>query len=554
MHDVAGNLHIVFNGEIYDFAELRTQLRSAGYVFRSDSDTEVILAAYQRWGVECVKHLNGMFAFAIYDAAARTLVLARDRAGEKPLYYSVANGVLRFASELKAIMADVTFERRVELDSLNFYLYMGFVPDERTLLRGVHKLPPAHVMSYDVASSNLKITRYWSPPAAPAALATDERELLQELETLLLGAVRRQMVADVPVGILLSGGVDSSLVTAMATRVSSDVKTFTVRFPGHRKHDETCHARLIADHFHTQHLELEAQPSSVDILPLLARQFDDPIVDSSMVPMYLISRLVREHCTVALGGDGGDELFGGYGHHRRLLWMQAKMGKVPQWARAATASVATRCLPVGFKGRNWLAGLGTDFDKGVPLIACYFDNVARARLLNGGYTSMAEPSRNGHMPAATDLLQRATRLDFENYLPGDILVKVDRASMLSSLEMRSPLLDYRLIEFAYGKVPSNLKATPHEGKLLLKRLAQHVLPPEFDLRRKQGFSIPLDVWISAGPWQAFFREVLLGADTIFARDAVEKLFDGQARGYSNSERLFALVFLELWRREYRVAM
>jgi asparagine synthase (glutamine-hydrolysing) len=374
---------------------------------------------------------------------------------------------------------------------------------------------------------------------------------------LLEDAVRRQLVADVPVGVLLSGGVDSSLVTAMAARNTRGIKTFTVHFPGHRQYDESEHARLIARHFGTEHMELEASDASTDLLPILARQFDEPLVDSSMIPTYLISRLVRDHCTVALGGDGGDELFGGYAHYNRLLWLQEKASRVSRDLRVPIARAAEVLLPIGFKGRNWLQGLGVDFDKGLPLIAAYFDRQARRRLLKDGliHTLVAEDVRENRIPRSCDLLQRATRMDFENYLAEDILVKVDRASMLTSLEVRAPLLDYRIIEFAFRKVPSYLKATANGRKLLLKKLTSRLLPPAFDQDRKQGFSIPLASWLRAGTWHNFFREVLLGSDdSPFARKALADLLRGQAKGRANSERLFGLVMFELWRREYQVAI
>jgi len=300
-----------------------------------------------------------------------------------------------------------------------------------------------------------------------------------------------------------------------------------------------------------------AAESTVDLLPLLARQFDEPMVDSSMIPTYLVSRLVREHCTVALGGDGGDELFGGYAQYNRLLWLQQKLGGIPHGLRLAAARAAGALLPVGFRGRTWLQALGIDLGAGLPLIASLFDRGTRQRLMSGHapWQLAAERIREQRIPGSADLLQRATRMDFGNYLAEDILVKVDRASMLNSLEVRAPLLDYRLIEFAFGKVPSRLKATASSRKVLLKKLAARILPREFDQRRKQGFSIPLASWLQSGPWKALFREVLLDSDhPAFDRKEVARLLAGQANGRVNSERLFALVLFELWRREYQISM
>jgi len=563
MQDESGHLHITFNGEIYNHQELRRELATKGYGFRSTSDTEVILVAYREWGAECLQRLNGMFAFGLYDDQQRTLFVARDRSGEKPVFYAMAKGKLSFASELKALLVDPGFPRQIDPEALDCYLAFGYVPGERCILRGFSKLPPAHAMKFELDSGALSIWRYWQLPAPPETLAApvEETELLDELEHLLEDSVRRQLMADVPVGVLLSGGVDSSLVTALAARAGSRIKTFTIRFPGHDGYDETEHARLVARHFSTEHVELEAEPSTVDLLPELARQFDEPMVDSSMIPTYLVSKLVREHCKVALGGDGGDELFGGYPHYSRLLWFGQRMGFVPLRLRRTFASLAANLLPAGFKGRNWLQAWGADLDREVPLIAAHFLRRERKSLLNprpagdGAARQGAEAIRRQRTLPHADLLQRASRMDFENYLPEDILVKVDRASMLTSLEVRAPWLDHRLVEFAFGKVPSRLKATATARKILPRKLARRLLPREFDIQRKQGFSIPLALWLQGREWGGFFRQVLLDSpDSLFDRSAVQKLLKGQERGRSNSERLFALVLFELWRREYNIGI
>jgi asparagine synthase (glutamine-hydrolysing) len=558
MWDTARERCIIFNGEIYNYRELKAELCAKGHNFKSESDTEVILEAYREWGIDCVSRLNGMYAFALFDSQRNHVVMARDRAGEKPLFYRIANGEMRFASERKALMADPEFPRRVDPQALDCYLAMGFVPDERTILNGVKKLPPAHLLVFDLGTGTGRVSRYWSaPPLEPSANSADEEELLNELDALLADAVSRQSHADVPVGILLSGGVDSSLVTAMAARSSRDVHTFTIRFPDNPGYDETEHARLVATHFGTRHLELEADKTTVDLLPVLAHQYDEPIVDSSMVPTYLVSRLVREHCTVALGGDGGDELFGGYHHYNRLLWAQSRTAGVPRPMLQAVGSAAGSMLPTGFKGRIWLQALGADFRDGLPLIASYFDEGLRHELLGSRSNDRlsAEKIRESLIPSDPDLLQRATRMDFQNYLVEDILVKVDRASMLNSLEVRAPLLDYRIIEFAFGRVPSRLKATATSRKILLKTLARKLLPPGFDLVRKQGFSIPIKDWLKGGEWKDFFHDVLLSSEnTTFNKKVVERLLDGQRKGRNNSERLFALVMFELWRRDYSVSV
>lgn len=573
-------LTIVFNGEIYNHKEIRKELgehdfgirnsefgnsckstsdSAGGRVWNGSSDTEVLLAAYAKWGTDCLRALNGMFAFAIYDERKRQLFLARDRAGEKPLFYRLENGKLWFASELKALMAVPGLSRKIDPKALDCYLAFGYVPGEMCILEGYHKLPPAHAMTFDLDRGTHHIWQWWQlPPFEEVGVRgqVQEEHLIDELEVLLEDAVAKQMVADVPVGILLSGGVDSSLVTAMAVRKSKKVRTFTIGFPEAAKLDETEHARLIAKHFGTDHTELMAEPAAAELIPLLARQFDEPMVDSSMIPTFLVSRLVRQHCTVALGGDGGDELFAGYEHYSRLLWMQRRLRFVPSWLRHAVAISAEKMLPAGLKGRNYLQGLAVDLGQGLPNLEIYFDRTNRKKLLQKKDDSsmIAEEVWRSRIPIQKDLLQRATRMDYGSYLAEDILVKVDRSSMVNSLEVRAPLLDYRVIEFAFGKVPARLKATECEKKILLKRLATRVLPPEFDKKRKQGFSIPLAGWLENGPFRDLFHETLTSADCLFDPKTAMGLLKGQDVGFNNGERLFALVQFELWRKCYQTSL
>jgi asparagine synthase (glutamine-hydrolysing) len=558
MSSADNEITIVFNGEIYNFRELRSELEDLGLRFYSNSDTEVIIYAYKHWGTNCLSRLNGMFSLAIYDNRSQKLFLARDRVGEKPLFYHYKNGTLHFASELKALMADSSFTRSINLESLDCYLTMGFIPGERCILNDFNKLPPAHAMQFDLRNDEIQKWRYWQLPEIESntkLVKESQIKLLKELEDLLEDSVCRQMVADVPVGVLLSGGVDSSLITAMAVRASNNVKTFTIRFPGHGKFDETEHARLIAKHFGTEHVELNARPNNVDILPLLAKQFDEPMVDSSMIPMFLVSNLVRQHCTVALGGDGGDELFGGYPKYPYVQWMQKRLGIIPLPLRKLLSSSSGYFLPLGFKGRNLLIGIGVELKSGLPLNA-FFDRKSRLNLMREFeyWRTPSEAIFNDRIPINSDILQRATRMDFSSYLAEDILVKVDRSSMLNSLEMRTPFLDYRIIEFAFGKVPSNLKANTSDKKILLKMLTKKLLPPGFDLQRKQGFSIPLSEWLKFGAFRDLFNDVLMDSQCIFNKSAVISIFRDQDLFRGNSERLFALVLFELWRRAYKATL
>jgi len=551
MSDASGTVWITFNGEIYNFKDVRRELESRGRRFRSASDTEVVVEAYCEWGEEFLSRLHGMFALAIYDGGRRRLLLARDRAGEKPLFYRHAGGKLSFASELKALLADPAFPRTIDVRSLDFYLAYGYVPGEMSIFEGTAKLGQGEALTFDLAGGTLRKWRYWRLPEAGAARASEE-ELIEELDHRLEAAVRRQLVADVPVGILLSGGLDSSLVTAMAARVSSrPVKTFTISFPGHAGHDEAPFARMVANHFGTEHAELAAEAATLELLPMLARQYDEPIADHSMVPTYLVSRLIRREATVALGGDGGDELFGGYHHYQWLLREERLRGYAPRPLRRLAGAAASHLLPVGTRGRNHIIGLSNDTGYSIAHINLYFDARTRRALLRPHGVSLDRvPER--YRAALTDPddspLRRGMETDFRTTMADDYLVKVDRASMLNSLEIRAPFLDVPVVEFAFGRVPDELKVTERERKILLRRLGARLLPPQLDLTRKQGFTMPIDNW-AQGEWGRFMEATLRQSDS-FDRKTVDALIAGQRRGRVGAHRMYALAFFELWRREY----
>ena len=560
MLDASGQLCITLNGEIYNYRELRRELEVRGHRFSTASDTEVVLEAYRAWGADCLAHLDGMFAFGLYDTATRRLFLARDRAGEKPLFYAHRPGQLVFASELKAMMADPAFPRTLDLEALDYYLAYGYVPGERCILQGVRKLAPGHAMTYDLETDTLHAWRYWQLPEPPRPPDVSAQELEQELEALLEGAVRRQLVADVPVGVLLSGGLDSSLVTAMAARVSTGpVQTFTVSFPGHGAFDEAPYARQVAEYFGTRHTELAAEPAVVELLPELARQYDEPMADSSMVPTFLVSRLIRQHAKVALGGDGGDELFGGYPHYNWLLRQERVRRFLPAALRKWASGMAARALPPGWPGRNHIIGFAADLPFSIAHINLYFDLETRRRLLLPVVARDApdrltpEQYRAGMCSRVHTPLRQATEADFRTTMVDAYLVKVDRACMLNSLEVRAPWLDHRIVEFAFGRVPDKLRATESARKVLPRRLARRMLPETLDLERKQGLAMPLAAWFK-GEWGAYIESVLREADShLFDRRTIQSLIVGQRRGYANTQRLFALAMFELWRREYHIA-
>ena len=350
------------------------------------------------------------------------------------------------------------------------------------------------------------------------------------------------------------------MITAYAARSERKLNTFTVSFQDHQSFDESYHARRIANHFGTNHTELDVSSVDVELFLKLACHYDEPIIDSSMVPTFLVAEQVKKYCSVALGGDGGDELFGGYKHYSRLNFLFSKSQYIPKVARKCVAELASRVLPVGFPGRIWLEALGVDLNKELPLIARYFDDTLRKNLFKKNFfdssrvTEDAETIFKEMSVKEDDLVSRATLTDFHLYLAEDILVKVDRASMLNSLEVRSPFLSHKVIEFAFGNVPPEFKVDGNRRKIMLSALAETALPRDFITNRKQGFSIPLDSWLQQGPFRKYFEEVLMDDGCCFNIHVVRNLFKGIGKRSNNSERLFGLLIFELWRRAYNVSL
>jgi asparagine synthase (glutamine-hydrolysing) len=547
MVDDSGRFVITFNGEIYNYQEIRQELLTVGYTFRGSCDTEVLLYAYKHWGEACLDRLNGMFAFGIYDKGTAelrpSLFLARDRAGKKPLYYALEGRSLRFASELKAL------GHRGDLDmaALNSYLALGCYPGEMSILKGVRKLLPGHAATFSPSTGAWRTWAWWKLPAQESFDA-DPEQLTDEIAALLEDSVRRRLISDVPVGIFLSGGLDSSLVTAAAAHVSSTpVKTFTIRVPA-SGFDESPYATLVARHFGTDHHELAANAASLAVLDDMAAFFDEPLADSSLIPTFMVSRLTRRYVTVALGGDGGDEIFGGYPHVLNALLGQRRFGWLPTSFWRTLADVAN-VLPVGTKGRNrvlsWQEGPALARAWGTP----YFDIGARRQLLGlevlaelGEDLAAPELGRKRLMASESDLVRGLGVLDFSTTLPDDFLVKIDRASMMNALEVRSPFLDHRLVDLAFRRVPSALKCDGNETRRIERLLAKRWLPPSLDIRRKQGFSVPLGDWFRcAGP--AAIRERLRGLPDIIDKVFVEDQVQGHMAGRENGSRLFALAML-----------
>ncbi len=549
-----GLKYIVFNGEIYNFRDLRKELVRRGFSFHTESDTEVILKAYEAFGLGFIERLNGMFAFAVVDLEKNRLLLARDRVGEKPLFYYQDAHRVSFASELKALLTDPNAPRELHGEALDCFLSFGYVPGWRSILKGYRKLPPGHFLNMDLQTGAVSVARYWRPPDPPPdGQDIDEQGLCEELRGLLSDAVRRQLIADVPVGVLLSGGVDSSLVAALAAQHTPRVRTFTIRFPGSEL-DESRHAHLIARHIGSDHVVLDAGGQSVELLPELAEQYDEPMADSSAIPTFLVSKLTRRYCTVALGGDGGDELFGGYTSYSRLLQLNRGIGWIPRPLRRLVAQLARAGWPRYWRGRGLLRQFDADLRHALPDNCFLFDRNARRILLAalgpGGSFGAAEEIWMEGVDSRLPLLARSMRRDYDYYLPDDVLVKVDRASMRNSLEVRSPLLDYRVVEFAFGKVPIYKKVNDRGRKLFLKRAACTLLPDGFDYERKQGFRAPLQDWFNQSSARGFLIDSLSGFAAAFGVNLPVVLGAQGSSGWE--QRVYALAMFELWRRRYRI--
>lgn len=545
-----GRFVIVFNGEIYNYQQIKESLKALGVRFCSDSDTEVLLAAYMNWGEACLSRLNGMFAFAIHDqgtpSISPSLFFARDRAGEKPFYYSHASGTFRFASEVKAL----DHAGEINIQALNYYLSLGYVPGNMCLFTGVHKLPPAHCGLLNLGTGELSIRRYWELPASRPESDASGFELAQKAEVLIEDSVRLRLIADVPVGVLLSGGLDSSLVTAAAARVSSGpVETFTIALPGSSL-DEAHHAQKVASYFGTRHHVLPLDKPSLDLLDGLAPLIDEPIADSSILPAWLVFGLARKQVTVALGGDGGDELFGGYSDYSTSLADARRWGWAPQHLFQAAAAAAAY-LPAGVRGRNRIASLRSGPFQQLIWGRPYFDSRLRRRLLKtdataelGAGLEAPEHFLRDLFHQGSDPLDSMTRTHFGSILPDDFLVKVDRASMAHSLEVRAPFLDHRLIEFAFGQIPSDWKVQGNESRRLQRLLAKQWLPPDLDINRKQGFSIPINEWLRNEGERGLMAR-MVGLPDVINLDEVRRLVRGHLAGRANGGRLFALIMLAI---------
>jgi asparagine synthase (glutamine-hydrolysing) len=556
-----GSVSVILNGEIYNYRELRAGLEERGHHFRSASDTEVLPHLYEEYGTQMVEHLNGMFAFALWDARRRRLFVARDRFGEKPLYWGVFDGLFLFASEPKVLLAHPRVRPRLNTQALRRYLSFDYVPAPLSIYEGIQKLTAAHYLT--VEEGRVEVKQYWRLSYKTREPVPSEAEAAARLRELMTDAVRMRLVSDVPLGVLLSGGVDSSAVAALAVRSSAEtVKTFSISF-AEASFDESAYARAVASFLGTDHHE---ERLSVDLAANLVGEIgswmDEPLSDPSLVPTYLLSRFTRRHVTVALGGDGGDELFAGYpmywGHRLAQLY-----ARVPRFARRRLVEPAVRRLPVktsnlsfDFKARRFIAGAD-------------YDSVARHHIWFGSFTpeeqnmlltEEARASGDGDIYGdarrlleeecdADNVVECMQSLDTRLYLAEDILTKVDRASMAVSLEVRAPFLDPRVAEFA-ASLPADYKLRGRKSKYILKRAVDPLLPPFVTRRGKKGFGIPVAEWLK-GRLRPLARDLLsperIRKSRLFNPDYVTRLQDEHERGAANHRKLlWTLLMFELW--------
>jgi len=555
-----GSIWIVFNGEIYNFQEIRADLLRRGHTFATGTDTEVIVHLYEDEGERCVERLRGMFAFAIWDKREHKLFMARDRVGVKPLHYCVTGDTIVFASEIKSILQHPQVNREVNLEAVSDFLTFGYVPDPASSFKGIYKLPAGHTLTFK--DGRLTTRCYWdfeyhqngtSEPARPESYYTERiRELLAE-------SVRLRLISDVPLGAFLSGGIDSSTVVAMMAReMDRPVKTFSIGFT-ESSFDELHYARITAKHFNTEHHEFIVTPDVCNLVDEIIWHHDEPFADVSSIPTYIVSKMAREHVTVILSGDGGDEVFGGY--DRYLVDRKREVfERIPGFLRRNLMLKASRAIPRATYGKNFLRNVSLDSDSRYVDSISYFDEDAKQGLLSAdvrrwlaGRNSSDSFKQLLSVPTSSDRLDHLLYLDSKTYLPGDILTKVDRMSMAHSIEAREPLLDHKLIEFVQT-IPASLKLRGSVGKHILKAAVRGLIPDEIIDRQKQGFGVPIARWFN-NELRELLYDTLTDSRTrqrgYFNQSAVDEILDEHRRcRRDNSTHLWGLLTLELWHRAF----
>ena len=556
-----GTLVVVFNGEIYNHRELRTRLETQGHRFATRSDTEVLVHLYEEYGDASVHLLQGMFAYALWDGKRRRLLVARDRLGIKPLYYLETNGSFLFASEVKALLEHADVSAAPDLQALDLYLAFRYVPGPHTLFRGIKKLPPGHLLVR--ADGRTQVQRYWEPVLGDFQSAINLDEAVEEFSGLLRDTVRRHLISDVPVGMLLSGGLDSSAVTAMtAAARSAPMATFTIGFDLPGSHNELAQARVVARHLATDHHELVLTPDATELLPDLVRHLDEPVADPAILPTYLICRFARQAVPVVLTGEGGDELLGGYPRYAWFARAKQLQRLLPPWVRQGVLLPLSRIAPVTRRYRtaldnileerddtsrhmHWVAGLD-------PALKSDLLSPELREVIGLGAPEAVLTPYLGGVATRAEIVHRLMALDMQTWLVDDVLTKMDKMSMAASVEARVPLLDHRLVEFV-ASLPLAVKLR-HGAKTLLKRAVAPLLPASTIWRRKHAFQVPLDQWVS-GPLRDFTRDMLLDrrarqrgwfdgsrVEALLGRNGRRRCRDGQS--------VWTLLCLELWAREF----
>jgi asparagine synthase (glutamine-hydrolysing) len=559
IHNMDRTSWIVFNGEIYNYLELRRNLEARGYHFYTNCDTEAIIHAYDAYGADCPKHLRGMFAFAIWNESKKELFLARDRVGKKPLLYAIANGGMVFGSEFSALLLHPDVTREIEPEAIDSYLSFMCIPAPLTAYKAIRKLEPGHWLRW--RNGDVEIERYWQPDFS-RKIKVDEEEAGERAIQILREAVQVRLMSEVPLGAFLSGGIDSSAVVALMSEVSDrPVKTFSIGFE-EQDFSELHHARRVAEHVGADHHEFIVRPDVLDVLPTLVEHYGEPYADSSAIPTYYVSRETRKHVTVALNGDGGDECFAGYERYVAMR-LAERYHRLPGALRKLVIEQAIELMPeVGSYAKR--VGRAKRFMRAasLPKVERYMHWVSTFN--SGAKQELYSPEfiRRTQEYTASDFLKPwfskangagiidATLLtDTMTYLPNDLLVKVDIASMAVSLEARSPFLDHHVIEFA-ASLPENLKLRGITTKYLLKRVLKRLLPAENLNRKKMGFGVPLSHWFR-GSLQGFLREILLSEKALnrnlFKPESVLRLIELHTRGERDvAHQLWTLLMLELW--------
>ena len=550
MIDSENNMILTFNGEIYNFKDIREQLAKLGVDFKTSSDTEVIIKAIRFWGNSAIEKFIGMFAFCLYDQNAGTLLLARDRSGEKPLYYALEEGEFQFSSEVRSISLK---DKKIDFSSLNYYLGNLGMPRGKSIYKRIKQLQPGRFLEVKlknwIREEDVQEREYWNISKIRPSYIYDQEQLLEEFDTLLTESVKGQLQSDVPLVVLLSGGIDSTIVTSKVSEIRSNVNTFTVGFQNRGKFDESHTARFISERLATRHTELELSDINKKTFLEIIDSMDQPLADNSFIPVSLISKEISsKSIKVVLGGDGADEIFGGYRQYGRFLGIKDKARTLPNLVLKIFYKLA-RVYPNGFPYWNYVSEFKSIIQNEYALLSNSFSNGLRGKLFTD--RSRAIDFRDSLVFQKIqdwDYIQNSCFVDFTNYLPDNILTKVDRASMQASLEVRAPFLDKNIIEFGLTKLPSELKTNGQTGKILLQKYLEKKIPDYPNFNVKKGFVFPInEMMVCDRSWESLFKETIFEINTeLFNQRYLSKLWRENKLGFDHSQRLYSLFVFNRW--------